>query len=69
MLEHLLDGMRGCLRVYREESASQATEHLSDTDEHTDADSGDDAVIGAKVAGEFVAAVRQRAQQDRAWLA
>src|SRR6266498_19233 len=65
MLEHLLDGMRGCLRVYREESASQAIEHLSDTDERTDADGGDDAVIGAKVADGFVAAVRQRAQQDR----
>ncbi len=62
LLEHLLDGMRGCLLAYREEAVSQATEHLDDADED-DFDG-----IGAKVADEFAAAVRQRAQRDRARL-
>ncbi len=62
LLEHLLDGMRGCLLVYREEGVSQATEDLDDADED------DYDRIGAKVEGEFAAAVRQRAHQDRARL-
>jgi len=62
LLEHLLDGIRGCLLVYREEGVSQATEDLDDADED------DYDRIGAKVEGEFAAAVRQRAHQDRARL-
>jgi hypothetical protein len=66
LLEHLLDGMRGCLPGYREESVGRTAEDLDDTDD-TDED-GDDEVIGAKVEGEFVAALRQRARRDRARL-
>jgi len=66
LLEHLLDGMRGCLLGYRGEGVGRAAEDLDDTDEDGDAKAD---VIGAKVEGEFVAALRQRARRDRARLA